>query len=949
MTCYILPMIGFFVAFAWSDLKNKSFRPRERGKKGLKNLETVKTLAGRTQSYGNNQMKGVGSRKQPLTVTAQFQQSLHSLMITLNQANPYFIRCIKSNGNKVPNEFDADTVQRQLRYTGMLETVRIRQAGYNVRLTYDEFIQLYRILLPKGLVSSQSDVRDFLLTLNLNRDNYQIGHTKVFLRESEKVKLDYRLHQQIIASIVAIQRWFRASLERKRFILLKNIVINLQSHCRAYLVRQRVNHLRLMNSAARYIQRVWRGHRTRCWYLKLLAGVHVVQARARGMLARRKFQALLAQHHQEQAQQLKLQVTKVANKSIVHLSAGDSYVLRGANLESAQRKRDAQTFDDSVSRQLENLPPLDAEVPKRRLVPAKIKTIQIDGKQDFIDDTDSQQAGAGVPINMMSSRKGSSESLTSLKSTDSVTGMAKPTLQHRAKKQIQAFIGGRKVDKLGNNNATNSDSEADESSSKQRDWKKSSLDSAPQPNKPLARSPHVLLQRFPSSDSKNQKAGDPQWPEQQEVAIRPNRHNRASREISYSVGDNEVDSQPAIRWSRASESSDFRSRADTQGSEGGSECSQLSPRESDLPKFLKMGAAAVAVHPSPATNASSSHKRQWSPQTRGQLDLKRRNSDPAKSMAAAAAAANVTHPHPDPLSTPENPKTCQDIEFKGTMFTIAGHRFRKVSRFSKEDKCVSCSKCMDAFITQGHKCTECKQLFHTKCIQNGGVQKLPCQHASGGGKPGGRRKHRKHSRTPYDMSKPQGAGKFSLTGTSEFTDSTDKIISDARELQLMQDFITNKIYKIESEEGKKPSEVDRVFKQALKEFKDNLLSTYSIVNKQGVEGFNIKYKDLIANFLQTVCYQENTREDFPVTMGVNAFRGFMNEFMAQNRLEEKPKTKRKKEKKRKTEDPISHFGHLFQLTIINIPTACEICTSFFMWPIERGLVCQRMHRAVYQF
>lgn len=63
----------------------------------------------------------------------------------------------------------------------MLETVRIRQAGFNVRLTYDEFIQLYRILLPKGLLSSQIDVRDFLATLNLNRDNYQLG-TVLFIR-----------------------------------------------------------------------------------------------------------------------------------------------------------------------------------------------------------------------------------------------------------------------------------------------------------------------------------------------------------------------------------------------------------------------------------------------------------------------------------------------------------------------------------------------------------------------------------------------------------------------------------------------------------------------------------------------------------------------------------------------------------------------------------------------
>ena len=47
--------------------------------------------------------------------------------------------------------FDNELVNRQLRYTGMLETVRIRQAGFNVRMTYDEFTQMYRILLPDGL------------------------------------------------------------------------------------------------------------------------------------------------------------------------------------------------------------------------------------------------------------------------------------------------------------------------------------------------------------------------------------------------------------------------------------------------------------------------------------------------------------------------------------------------------------------------------------------------------------------------------------------------------------------------------------------------------------------------------------------------------------------------------------------------------------------------------
>lgn len=103
--------------------------------------------------------------------------------------------------------------------------------------------------------------------------------------------------------------------------------------------------------------------------------------------------------------------------------------------------------------------------------------------------------------------------------------------------------------------------------------------------------------------------------------------------------------------------------------------------------------------------------------------------------------------------------------------------------------------------------------------------------------------------------------------------------------------------------------------------------------------------------IETVCHHEETCKDFPVTLCVNAFRGFMNEFMNITRLEaEKPsKTKRKKKKKHKAEEYIVHSGHLFHFIIINIPTACEVCSSFLLWPIERSLVCRSKCSSLYTY
>jgi len=44
--------------------------------------------------------------------------------------------------------FDRGLCCRQLRYSGMMETIRIRRAGYPIRHSFTEFVERYRFLIP---------------------------------------------------------------------------------------------------------------------------------------------------------------------------------------------------------------------------------------------------------------------------------------------------------------------------------------------------------------------------------------------------------------------------------------------------------------------------------------------------------------------------------------------------------------------------------------------------------------------------------------------------------------------------------------------------------------------------------------------------------------------------------------------------------------------------------
>lgn len=83
------------------------------------------------------------------------------LLSKMVAGQPHFVRCIKPNNDRQANKFDREKVLVQLRYTGVLETAKIRRQGYSHRVLFANFMKrsaassFHHLNVP----SSESSVR----------------------------------------------------------------------------------------------------------------------------------------------------------------------------------------------------------------------------------------------------------------------------------------------------------------------------------------------------------------------------------------------------------------------------------------------------------------------------------------------------------------------------------------------------------------------------------------------------------------------------------------------------------------------------------------------------------------------------------------------------------------------------------------------------------------------
>ncbi|KAL0848961.1 hypothetical protein ABMA28_013349 [Loxostege sticticalis] len=227
-----------------------------------------------------------GSRK-AFSLSHQFKTSLDALMKTLYACHPFFVRCIKPNEFKKPKVLDRALCVRQLRYAGLMETAKIRQAGYPIRYSYAEFVYRYRLIVPDIPPAEKTDCKDAtkkICTQVLKDQEFRLGHTKVFLKDAHDAILEDLRHKVLMTAVIKVQANARRFIHRRRFLRLRAAALTIQKHFRARGFRKRYL---VMRRGYLRMQAAIKSRQLRRTFVNLRKFFFKLQACSKGFLVRK--------------------------------------------------------------------------------------------------------------------------------------------------------------------------------------------------------------------------------------------------------------------------------------------------------------------------------------------------------------------------------------------------------------------------------------------------------------------------------------------------------------------------------------------------------------------------------------------------------------------------------------------------------------------------------------
>lgn len=234
--------------------------------------------------HAKKQGQGGGATKlQQKTVGAVFKQQLALAMAHIRASQPHYVRCLKPNDMNKPDILMRNRTVEQLRYSGVLEVVKVARAGYPTRFRILEFVKRYYPLLssiegkplpPPGPALAAASPADhkkmaekIVNTAQLVfGEDYQIGKTKVFLRPATFTRLEIIKADRLRMHVVRIQKIARGYIVRRKYRSRQKSATTIQAFFRGYRQRKKVAKWRRERRAAKLIQKHVRGYLVRVKY-----------------------------------------------------------------------------------------------------------------------------------------------------------------------------------------------------------------------------------------------------------------------------------------------------------------------------------------------------------------------------------------------------------------------------------------------------------------------------------------------------------------------------------------------------------------------------------------------------------------------------------------------------------------------------------------------------------
>ncbi|XP_026200416.1 unconventional myosin-IXb isoform X3 [Anabas testudineus] len=942
--------------------KNKNSKQKHVIPKNLLDSQSLKFIVSLTlQDRTTKSLLHLHKKKKPPSISAQFQTSLTKLLETLNRAEPFFIRCIRSNAEKKEMYLDESLVVQQLRYTGMLETVRIRRSGYGAKYTFQEFMGQFGVLLPKNATACKEDISPLLQKkMGLDPTTYQIGKTKVFLKELERQQLQDMLHKEVICKIMFLQQWFRARLQRKEFLDMKSAAILIQHSWRKYCRKEQ------RRCAATLIQAVWRGHRQRLEYHRQRHGATKIQALVRGHSARRRCQSM----REEKQKHEEAEAQKRAEEEERKRREEEEEAKRKAEEEEARRRMEEEArkraMEEEARRRAEKEEAArkaqeaqkKKEEEEKRLArePQTREDLDIElVTEEMLDDNLTVQGTKGE--RRKKNRAHNTSSLIEVKQgkheepedeqlgveTNGTVAEAGPQLDKKEEEDLENRTLGRSDSKPVLLPGVTSDA-------------LTSTSSNAEPNKVA----------FNRSSSRSQE-------KREQRRRRGLEHNQreTERAASSSSSSGTSNDQAAPLKSKGQESSKLQERSDTK------ELDQYTFVEWKM-KEEKGGKKEEKTSPSPPPPAAGPVR----PST-----LALQPAAPVPERNGLGEGEGVVNLHRRPGAMKDKPdkwkaRRSGGEQYDSTNPAVSQDRKRPQLSESASSSIDSLSPGVEGASTvsgskvniqEGHgdssKGTSIRRKPQDVSSHQDVVHPIPSTPDRSGGffsKILKKRPH-KEAQTPdngdltlsHILSERPTGGEISTSGhqswpggkgivrnpsikisratrvSEQWNTSLDREITNSNELRHLDEFLGNQVNDFRSR-GKQLSKTEAIFVTATMQFRETLKDTCS------VQKLSSGYKGLMKSYQNQVIHLAGDKQREEIQLVVNLFQsvldGFIRGEIKKGEGDPAKPAKTRKKRRKKDENTESALDHIFVNYQVNIMQSCDQCNSY-IWVMEKAYMC----------